>query len=244
MDGLPVLSSFVSVYGEVARKGLALLKALIVPAIAIVGVEWISLGYPSRFPYTLLFWSLSAPFYVLFAVVCHRLVILGVDSLPSTAGLFWTERETRFLGWTIALTMLGWGGGLLLGVFYFVVPEIILGMRAPWLPGVTVMLIAAYFFLRFSLVFPATAIDHKTSLVDTWDLTAGNGLRLMVLVALSVAPIILLFVFSSLFTDSWTSGAQIALATVFWQITSVFAISSVSIAYRELSGVDYLEVAP
>lgn len=43
------------------------------------------------------------PFYVMFATICHRIVLLGDTSLPSRWGLFWSVRETRFLGWLIVL---------------------------------------------------------------------------------------------------------------------------------------------
>src|SRR5260221_6060714 len=50
-----------------------------------------------------LYWMLAWAVYTLFAVTCHRIVLLGETSVPKYGLLSWTSRETRFFGWLFVL---------------------------------------------------------------------------------------------------------------------------------------------
>ena len=190
-------------------------------------IEYVCLEYPSRLPYRLLFWALTAPFYVLFAVVCHRSVILGGSSLPNRFGLFWSARETGFLGWTIAIMVVTW----LLGI-----GVVLLALFSPFPEFVTLLLVwlaLAYLYVRLAMVFPATAVDDEASFDRAWSLTYGNGLRIMFVIALSVAPVIL--VLAGLFYLLETGAL---LSYVFEEIVAhvvmLFGVCALSVSYREL----------
>lgn len=177
MYGLPIFTVILEALSEFSRNFPALNKALVVPALGILVVESIETTFPSEFPWTFGFWALSTPFYVLFAIVCHRIVILGAGSLPSSIGMFWSERETRFVGWTIALIILGWFSSVFFGILAVIIPRSVLGVSTPCLPFLAIGLLFGYFYARLSLVFPATAVDHATSLSIAWNNSSSHGAR-------------------------------------------------------------------
>jgi hypothetical protein len=234
MDRLSILRVVIDALGEIRTKWRGLFKALILPALAITSVEAIQGIAPIRFPWPLVFWILSAPFYVLFAVVCHRVVILGESSLPSSIGIFWSKRETRFLGWTVVLIIVSWGLALALGVVAYVLPDSVFGMSMPLLPYVIIGVILYYFYVRLSLVFPATAVDRNTSLAGAMFLSDGNGLRIMAAVAISIIPFAALaYVVSELVGDP--SGVAYFIV---WELAAYALMTTticvISVVYRSL----------
>ncbi len=227
INQLPVAESILATWRAIYREGFSLVVALGIPAVCISLIETISLDYPSRFPYSLLFWSLAAPFYVLFAVICHRSVILGGSSLPNRLGLFWSARETGFLGWTIALIIVTW----LLGI-----GVMLLALLSPFPEGVTLLLVwlaLAYLYVRLAMVFPATAVEDEASFDRAWALTYGNGLRIIFVIALSLAPVIL--VLAGLY---YLIGADSVLSFAIEEISShvvmLVTVCALSVSYREL----------
>ncbi len=227
MNVLPVFESVAATWRAIRREGTALIAALAIPAVCISVLEFLSQDFPSRFPYTLLSWALAAPFYVLFAVICHRSVILGGASLPNRLGLFWSERETRFLGWTIAIIVVTWVLGI--GVT-------LLALLSPLPPIVTLVVVwlaFVYLYVRLAMVFPATAVEDDASFERAWFLTGGNGFRIIGVIAFSVGPIILaLAVFFYLF------GSDAFLWYVIEEISShvvmLISVCALSVSYREL----------
>ena len=92
----------------IAKDWKALLKAIAVPTVVVAGAQVVSLQEYFDVQHVLTLVGITVGMLIelvgiavgmLIAISCHRLVILGVDSLPSAWGLFWSGRETRFLGW-------------------------------------------------------------------------------------------------------------------------------------------------
>jgi len=92
------------------QKRFMLFRALIATALAMAaldvamrhgskGVGGVSLVILLVFLYWILVWAV----YTLFAVTCHRIVLLGETSVPKYGLLSWTSRETRFFGWLFVL---------------------------------------------------------------------------------------------------------------------------------------------
>ena len=243
MDGLPVFQVVGDAFVEIGAKWRALLKALIVPALAITAIESIPVLFPDFALPSIVSWALTAPFYVLFAVICHRVVILGEAALPSTIGIFWSERETRFFGWTLVLLIATWGIGLVIGLVALVLPKSIFGLSTPWLPSVVVMLAVAYFYVRLSLVFPATAVDKNTGLDDAMYLSTGNGLRMVAAVVLP-SPLILIpaYLVSALISDP-NGIAIFILDEVAAYALMIITICVISVTYRGLAGLDFVDTA-
>ena len=243
MDGLPVLKVIFDAIGEIRAKWRSLFKALILPALAVTSVEAIQATFPNRLLWSLMVWLLSAPFYVLFDVVCHRIVILGETSLPNSFGIFWSERETRFLGWTVALIIASWGLGMVLGLFALVLPDSIFGLSTPWLHYLIPAAVLFYFYIRLSLVFPATAVDQSTSLNDAMLLSSGNGVRLMAAVIIPSIPLLGIALALSFVVSDLSDLLDLAV----WELTAyammTITVCVVSVSYRYLADLDFIEQA-
>ena len=175
---------------------------------------------------------LSSVFTVIFAITCHRNVLLGIGSTTKYGVLNWSFREWRYAGWALIAyfylyTFMALGvyiASLLInflpgphGTYYFIA-----FMGITMLPGV-------YVFARLSILFPATAIEQKTTWNWTWDATEGNGWRLVIIVGLFPA---VLFTVPALF-----SGINIVLdiaAVIFGLALLVIETTALSVSFKEL----------
>lgn len=240
MSGLPVFATVLQAWDEVRKNFLALIRSLFVPAFAIGLLDAIGSIMADSTLKNFLLWVLTTPFYVQFAVICHRTVILGPQSIPSAIGLFWSERETRFLGWTIALVIVIYGAGIVIGLVGVILPTAALGFSMPWLPMAVMGFLVFYFYTRFMLVFPATAVDQATSLSDAWYLTVGHGLRIMVAVVISALPVALVSYAVSAFTGDGKSITTDLLVLVLDFAVLAIAICTVSVAYRTLADLNFI----
>ncbi len=231
MNDVSVFGCVGTTFKEIFRNWRTLLVALFIPALAISAVELSSLQYPDSFPYNLIFWALGAPFYVLFAVVCHRTVILGADSLPNVFGLFWTERETGFLGWTVALIIVNWCIGLGFVFVALLMPGGILSGIAP----LALLAVIFYLYARLCMLFPATAVGDRTSFEIAWSLTYGNGLNVMGILIFTVGPLLALMLgLAWLLEDAPAFTQHLAYQTM-GHILWATAVCAVSVTYRALS---------
>ena len=177
----------------IAKEWKTLLKAIAVPAMIVAGVNVVFPEGLSLLALPLM--VLSGVFGMMIAISCHRLVLLGPDALPSALGLFWTERETRFLGRSVGLMLISGGlvslglvliGGLVFGAMLavgvspaplststrdFLVVVFMFALGPVFLP-------VAYVSARLSLVLPATAIGQHLTFKDSWRLSRSHGWRL------------------------------------------------------------------
>ena len=96
---LPVWATIREAVQAIGKEWKALLKAVAVPALVLTAVIVVLDGEYLGSLEDILLYLLSLGLLTMIAVSCHRLVILGADSLPNAWGLFWSGRETRFLGW-------------------------------------------------------------------------------------------------------------------------------------------------
>ena len=175
--------------------------------------------------------GLFAVFFTLFAVTCHRLVLLQ----PGWRGRMpvppWSRREARFFFWVVTLWivyLVVWWLGLLVA-----------GNISPrdslqaWFDVIefAASLPALYVVARLSLVFPATAIDQPAGLKWAWRTSRGNGWRLVVVVA--VVPWLLSHLVGLLYRETPTAPEVVAITVLG---TALFAveIAALSVAYREL----------
>jgi len=169
-----------------------------------------------------------AAFFTLFAVTCHRLVLLA----PRMPAVRWSWRESRFLSWVVTLWIayiaVWWLGLLVLGNLW---PR---DANLPaWSPVLEFLasLPALYLVARLSLVFPATAIDRPAGLRWAWRMSRGNGWRLVVVV--TVLPWLVSRLVGLLYRDEATA-AEIVLLTVLGTALFALEIAALSVAYREL----------
>ena len=118
-----------------------------------------------------LFTILELFVYVVFAIVIHRTILLGRDSVGAWGFLGWTKRETYFL-----LNIIG----------MFIISSVILGVASNMqFPGTMIGLIGVvYVWGRVSLVFPGVAIDHEMTMISSWRLTRNHQVLICLIVGL------------------------------------------------------------
>ena len=191
---LPIWATIREAVQAIAKEWKALLKATMWPTLAVAAINVLpEVEYPSGvdtylqdigFPLPLNTFGfgvhlLSAGFAMPIAISCHRLVILGVGSLPSAWGLFWSRRETRFLGWSALIGGIAWVL-LLVAAFSLEYGVLPLSLVLIFVPVANLV----YVIPRLSLVLPATAIGQRPTLKGSWRLSRSNGWRLVLVMLL------------------------------------------------------------
>lgn len=207
----------------IATNWRTLVAALAIPTAAMFGIAWIAERLGSG---EVLGTIAALPFYALFAVSCHRVIILGDRSLPNPYGLFWSYRETRFLGWLLVLGFLA---------IVFSIPALVLAFLVPSnLAGIALFLVSTYFGVRFSLVLPATAVDDSPSLSDSWNSTSGNGVVLLLAVSVPlVVTSAIFFVFDAAFAGKQGYFYFLPYLLVSYILLAV-EIGVISVAYKHI----------
>ena len=175
--GLRPIAILQDAISEISSKWRALLYALVLPASgsAIATVLVLKYGYSTNVQ-----WMLVVPmlaFYALFATSCHRIILLGAESLPNEFGLYWSYRETRFTGWLVVVAIVYALLSAPFALLFMATPQLLHDLQISWYLQVFV---ASYFEGRFSMVLPATAVDQKMDLRGSWYLTRGSGLAIAV----------------------------------------------------------------
>jgi hypothetical protein len=174
--------------------------------------------------------------FTLFAVTCHRLVLLDARSVAAEWRPRWTMRETRFLMWVAGFWLIGFMGLLVLLTIVVNAWGAVAGHDSfplEWAQQ-AIKIALLYPFARLCLLFPATAVerDPPPDLRWSWQLTRGNGWRLLIVVGA------LPWLFSLLVDLVYRSEAT----TFEWLLVGVLAmalfaveIAAVSLSYRELT---------
>ncbi len=179
---------------ELLAKRRALLPALLLPCAGITVLAWVFEIVGSEGLKMFVWWLAYAPFYVMFAVSCHRTVLLGTEQLPRASGIFWTRRETAFLGWFVGIALLAIAVSFVSGLLALMLPVSAGNTMLGWARAAVLYLFASYFILRFSLVLPASALEHRVTFAESWAATKGHGITLAVAVGIpaGLATMILL----------------------------------------------------
>jgi hypothetical protein len=131
------------------------------------------------------FWFLYQIGFVLFAITCHRLVLLR-----ETKFVFYTALKKRalvFLFWLLAASILSYFLSTLTLTIMFNFPvfsQLLDTGGSVYVAYFLATLPALYFVSRVSLIFPATAVDFKSSFRQSWKQTTGHGWKMVVIVGL------------------------------------------------------------
>ena len=95
-----------------------------------------------------------------FAVICHRVVLLGKESLPNNFGIYFSRRELKYFGWFILLS-------IPIGIGSIVMPSLLALLNSM---DYNVLLqvwrklgiiIVTFITAPFVFVLPATAADEE-----------------------------------------------------------------------------------
>ena len=179
---LPVLKILTQAFVVPWELRVELIKKLSVPILFLIGIGYVEEYSNGIYDYLFAFIGYLA--YVFLAVTCHRIIILGKNSVPTFGVRKWTMREARFFSWLVGLY-------IMIGVMIFSIaalPSVIIPLfegRVMYLV-IPVSIISAlpgvYVLSRLSLIFPATSVDEKANIKWAWDISRNNGWRLAVIV--------------------------------------------------------------
>lgn len=171
----------------------------------------------------------------IFAVICHRLVLLDPTAVAFQAIPEWSWRETRFFLWMVGVWLIcavvALGLAMLSASIWMLWVDELSPTQLDWIVFV-VKAPVLYLFARLCIVFPATAADRKVDLKWAWRLTANNGWRLMVLVG--VLPWVISYAIGLLYQDEASFAEAIVLACISSALFAV-EVAAISLSYRELT---------
>lgn len=220
---------------EVIRRRAALVGAAFLPIAGIFLINALSAAISPSGVSQIVFVLATLPLYALFATVVHRVVLLGERSLPNRYGIFWTERETRFLGWFIGIWFLYFALSLPTLVISLVFSEVFTDWNVAWVATLLSYMLVAYFEGRFSLVLPATAIDRRSNFKESWAMSRGRGM--LIAVALVIPAVILIPIEWALY--GVVNDAVRPIVDLIWMflVLPIFAveIAIISLAFDKLS---------
>lgn len=210
------------------------IRALALPALAIVAIRvgwWLATdGLGSALSWAA--WIAHGLAWILFAVACHRLVLLDLrgDRVPKVPG--WGRQETIFAlaGALICATVMVAGMVALLPIGLVV--SIVSGPLWETIDRPVGAVLGTYVFARIAPVLPAAAIGARVNLPEMWRKTRGNGWRLAFVVG--VLPWALAYA-----SQAWGGdepGVALGIITTAVSVALMAVeISALSITYRMLA---------
>lgn len=227
---LPLSGVIKETLSVVWDKRLGLFQALILVSMALVGLEYLWATEPGYFssmfyiiPYVILF--------TLFAVTCHRIVLLGNTEVPKYGILSWSKRETRFLGWTIVGYLFFTLITMFVGVFVIPIITPNSSTELTYVISLAILVPGGYVLSRLSILFPATAVDERPNLKWAWNITSGNGWKLFLIVALLPQLVSAIYIFVD-----WPVHLiiQFAIGLLTYALVAI-EIAALSVSYRFLN---------
>lgn len=239
MERLPLRATVTEAVQRYGERFPALLRVIALPALAYAVTLYVwywttSVGKPL----VALLWVAQGFLMTLAAISCHRVILIGAESVPPLGTAGTSARDWRFIGTATALFLVT---NLLLQVStvaIFIPLGLIRASSTPLDPDVTLAigriaaLPALYVTCRLSICLPAAAIDQPLSAKQAWAGTRGYGMRLLLLIA--VVPWLFHFVGRAL-ADVFASDADYVVAGNFllWLFLPL-EIALLSICYRRL----------
>ena len=183
----------------------------------------------------------------IFAVTCHRLILIENNQYGEHFKLRITNREFKFAVFLIGVYILFSLAHVIpmtfvVNVFSEVIfdnVQVIEGNSGKSSESNSILAIvqfitslpAIYILGRFSLVFPAIAVDEKCTLKQSWIHTKNNGLKMFVIVG--VMPWVLGYILSLLWRADQTIIEQAFIAIIMYIIMAI-EIFALSLVYKEM----------
>ena len=237
---LPVMATLSESVREVVAHRRALGRAVVVPAAVATALNFsVEEEGVASYAVVVIVWGVTA----LIAVSCHRIILLGDDSIPGDWGAYWTTRETRFLAWSCFPVFLLLAcvaiGSLIVALLVTILSDVDVVGPDPagvsmFALGTTIGLPSLYLMGRASLILPPTAIDLRPRFRTTWTLSRNNGWR--VAATTMTFPALLMgagIAIAKLWSDrTLVVDAAYAMGAY---VLGVFEVAALSVTYRRLS---------
>jgi hypothetical protein len=183
------------------------------------------------------FWLIDLGIWVMFSVAWHRRYLIPDQICTLQEAVHWGWRQTRFILVAAAL--------LALAFVVVIVVVLLLAQVGYTEPGIeieaVILLLIGLPYSRLSLLFPASAVDHRMSVGECWELTEGNSWRLLLIISLVGIPVYMVAVAIGFFLaalggfDSLIIGFVVR--SIYESLSFVgiaFGITGLSIAYHRL----------
>lgn len=226
-------------------------RALFIPAVAALiliyvpqFINWLALSVDFLFRFQILLGWLSFLIqmlpYILFAITCHRLALIGDHSVPTYGLLTWTQRESRYLGWLIVITLICMLISYVINSYFVsqMVNDLEAGaspesLQSSWRFTYLAYIPILYVFSRLSVLYPAIALDQQINAQWAWQATARNGWRLTLIVG--VLPWILYYLVNLLLRDNATFVEYGVVRIIGFFLLAVEVVA-LSFSYKHLVG--------
>ena len=200
-------------------------QALVVPFCLLVALNLVSLLELSTAAQVTTM-VLGLLVYAGFAIITHRLTILGPNAVPTYGVGSLSQRELLYIVYSFFVA---------LPLVALLIPGVVaLASVGPLLliPGI---LLGLYILARLSLVFPGIAVDRMVTLKRSWEITQPHQ-RTMVLVVI-VVPFclsLLLGVVQLIIGAVLPAVVAVGLASLANTLLLVFTITTLSLTYRQI----------
>lgn len=218
------------------RKRLAQVVALPSLTLVVIATYW---SYADRKVDTMdaMVWvALWTMAFSPFALACHRVLLLGNDSLPQYGIMRLTKREIKFFAWLSAIGLIGF---FVKAISIMTIGNVLVNVieiQNDWLVWILkgADVLAAYLVARLSLILPSIALDEQLSLSHVWHLSQGNGFRLtIILVGL---PWLLAYYGQFIFPEEMNL-AQVTLCRILYCVALLLEVAVLSFSYKALSSI-------
>jgi hypothetical protein len=203
---LPVFKIISGAFTFLWEKKLRMIRALSIPItilfiveispylLLIIDIDYENISVSLFYLFTIGIFIITYAARILFAITCHRLVLIGNTGVPEYGMLGWTRREWWFLAYLIFLPCVYYLSMALnlmaIGLFkeFDININSIQILFAKGDGNLLLILLVAlpsvYIFSRLSLLFPATAVDRDVDVEWAWKTSSKNGWRLTVIIIL------------------------------------------------------------
>lgn len=229
---LPVFATTLGAYSKIFGNAAAVGRASLLPVLALLIIRTIQDSVAPGAPASFLFWCLQMPFAAMIAVACHRIVLLGPDSLINAWSFYWTSRESSMLVWIFILSVIIYGSTVILGTVFLMSPERPFGISTPWLGTLLTWISVTYVSGRFCMVLPATALNKRCVLSNSGYMTAGNGLQVAVALLLPLAIMWLLLSLAGFVVINTAGDAFRVFTYLVAVVTFVTELAVISLCYK------------
>lgn len=240
MYKLPVIDIIIEAFWQPWKYKLNFFNMLALPMAMVVGITtvWSEIGVENYslniFVYIIYILSLS-----FFAIKCHRFILISHETRMPSINAPMLKRVMAFFVWLIIVY-------IVVGIVLMVL--ITIGMNTfsdggliktshrflddnfSWLK-LALMLPAGYILARLSFVFPAIAVDERTSMKWSWTISKNNGMRMLALIG--VLPWVTTILLDLLWRENGTMLEYVFLSVLGYIVVAV-EIFILSIAFREL----------
>jgi len=202
---------------------------MFLPAIFLLAlVDWIGKSFmpPNQIGSQLLFMAASLILSILFATAAHRFTLLPPDQWDRNALHMWGRAEFVYL---LRALQIGIISGFVL-VALMTVLILVLGKELMPLAAVASVLPTLYLCGRMSITLPEVALGRKTNLRRSWEMSEGNGTRMVLVVIIVPLLMTLPFLLLYLLKNQWLNYV----AAFGSYITTLISLVMLSLSYRFL----------